>query len=116
MINKLVVENLKHRWVRTLGSALIVGILVASIVTLIGLSRGLLEESAARAKGTGADIVLRRDTGATISFQTGQISDKFLPLIRQEPHVVQAVGVLTQSAELITSMNGVNVPEFERIS
>jgi len=116
MINKLVIENLKHRWVRTLGSALIVGILVASITTLIGLSRGLLEESAARAKGTGADIVLRRDTGATISFQTGQISDKFLALVRQQPHVTQAVGVLSQSAEVITSMNGVDVPAFERIS
>lgn len=116
MINKLVIENLKHRWVRTLGSALIVGILVASIITLIGLSRGMLEESAARAKGTGADIVLRRDTGATISLQTGQISDKFLAKIRSQPHVAQAVGVLTQSVEIITAMNGVNVPEFERIS
>ena len=116
MINKLVLENLKYRWVRTLGSALIVGILVASIITLIGLSRGMLEESAARAKGTGADIVLRRDTGGTISLNTGQISEKFLPLIRSQPHVVQAVGVLTQSVEIITAMNGVNVPEFEKIS
>jgi putative ABC transport system permease protein len=116
MINKLVIENLKYRWVRTLGSALIVGILVASIITLIGLSRGMLEESAARAKGTGADIVLRRDTGATISLQTGQISDKFLKVISAQPHVVQAVGVLTQSVEIITAMNGVNIPEFEKIS
>ncbi len=62
MINKLVIENLKHRWVRTLGSAMIVGILVASLITLIGLSRGMLEESASRARGIGADIVLRKDT------------------------------------------------------
>jgi putative ABC transport system permease protein len=116
MINKLVVENLKHRWVRTLGSALIVGILVASIITLIGLSRGMLEESAARARGTNADVVLRRDTGATIALQTGPISEKFLAAVRKQPHVVQAVGVLTQAVETITSMNGVNVPEFEKIS
>ena len=50
MINKLVIENLKYRWVRTLGSALIVGILVASLITLIGLSRGMLEESSNRAQ------------------------------------------------------------------
>src|SRR5450755_4051272 len=99
MINKLVVENLKHRWVRTLGSAMIVGILVASIITLIGLSQGMLEESAARAKGIGADIVLRKDTGATVSLQTGQIKEKFLKLVRAQPHVAQAVGVLTQSVE-----------------
>jgi putative ABC transport system permease protein len=116
MINKLVIENLKHRWVRTLGSALIVGILVASIITLIGLSRGMLQESAARAKGTGADIVLRRDPGPTIALQTGPIQEKFLAVVRKKPHVAQAVGVLSQSVELITSMNGVNVPEFEKFS
>ena len=116
MINKLVIENLKHRWVRTLGSALIVGILVASIITLIGLSRGMLEESAARARGIGADIVLRRDTGATISLQTGQINEKFLAKVREQPHVAQAVGVLSQTVEVITVMNGVNIPEFEKMS
>ena len=76
----------------------------------------MLEESAARSKGTGADIVMRRDTGATISLQTGPISDKFLAKVREQPHVTQAVGVLTQSVELITSMNGVNMPEFEKLS
>ena len=116
MINKLVIENLKHRWVRTLGSAMIVGILVASIITLIGLSQGMLEESAARAKGIGADIVLRRDTGATTSLQTGQINEKFLKIVRAQPHVAQAVGVLGQTVEVITVMNGVNVPEFEKMS
>jgi putative ABC transport system permease protein len=116
LINKLVIENLKHRWVRTLLGALLVGVLVASITTLIGLSRGLLEERAARAKGTGADIILRPDTHGTISFASGPISEKFVPLVAKQPHVEQAVGVLVQSVELITSMNGVNVPEFAKIS
>ncbi len=116
MINKLVIENLKHRWVRTLGSALIVGILVASIITLIGLSRGMLQESANRAKGVGADIVLRHDTGATTSLQTGPINEKFLAVVRKQPHVAQAIGVLGQTVETITVMNGVNIPEFEKMS
>ena len=116
MINKLVFENLKHRWVRTLLGALLVGVLVASITTLIGLSRGLLEERAARAKGTGADIFLRPDTHGTVSFSSGPISEKYVGVVRKQPHVAQAVGVLVQAVELITSMNGVNVPEFEKIS
>lgn len=116
MINRLVIENLKHRWVRTLGSAMIVGILVASLITLIGLSRGMLEESASRARGIGADIVLRKDTGATVSLQTGQINEKFLAAVRAQPHVAQAVGVLGQTVETITIMNGVNIPEFEKFS
>ena len=116
MINKLVIENLKHRWVRTLLSALVVGVLVASITTLIGLSRGLLEERAARAKGTGADIFLMPDSRGTISFSTGQMPEKFLAFVRKQPHVAQAVALLIQPVELITSMNGVDVPDFEKIS
>jgi putative ABC transport system permease protein len=117
MINKLVIENLKHRWVRTLLSALVVGVQVMSILTLIGLSRGLLEDSATRTKGTGADIVLRPDNGqGTISFSSGQVNQSFVPFVAKQPHVRQAVGILTQSVELITSMNGVNFDEFQKIS
>src|ERR1700761_5409793 len=77
MINKLVIENLRHRWVRTLLCALVVGVQVMSILTLMGLSRGMLQDSADRAKGTGAEIM---------------------------------------PVELITTMNAVDVPQFEKMS
>ncbi|MCU1291953.1 MAG: hypothetical protein JWP08_803 [Bryobacterales bacterium] len=116
MINKLVLENLKHRWVRTLLSALVIGVQVMSILTLIGLSRGLLDDSAQRAKGTGADIFLKPDTGGTLTFQSGPVDEKFIPFLQKQPHVVSAVGVLMASVETITNISGVNIPEFAKIS
>ena len=117
MINKLVLENLRHRWVRTLLSALVIGVQVMSILTLIGLSRGLLQESAKRQKGTGADIFLKPDNGgATISFGSGQVLQKFVPKVASYPHVAQAVGVLSTTVELLTSISGVNIPELEKMS
>lgn len=116
MINKLVIENLKHRWVRTLLCALVVGVQVMSILTLLGLSRGLLQDSAERAKGTGADIFLKPDTQGTISLASGQVDEKFVPFVAKQPHVVAAVGVLTINVELITVMNGVDFPQFERMA
>jgi putative ABC transport system permease protein len=118
MINKLVFENLKHRWVRTLLSALVVGVQVMLILTLIGLSEGLLNDSAQRVKGTGADIFLKPETsGATLSLSTGQLNEKLLPLVARQPHVKQAVGVLSQSTSTtFLAVNGVNIPEFARIS
>jgi putative ABC transport system permease protein len=116
MINKLVIENLKYRWVRTLLSALVVGVQVMSILVLIGLSEGLLQDSANRAKSTGADIFLKPGSQGAISFSTGQLSEKWVPLIAKQPHVAQAVGVLSQIVELITAMNGVNFTEYEKIS
>jgi putative ABC transport system permease protein len=116
MINKLVIENLKYRWVRTLLSALVVGVQVMSILTLIGLSEGLLQQSAQRSKSTGADIILRPGANSTISFSSGQMPEKWVPFVAKQPHVVQAVGVLSQTVELVTFMNGVDMPEFEKIS
>ncbi len=116
MINKLVIENLKHRWVRTLLSALVVGVQVMSILTLIGLSRGMLNDSAQRAKGTGADIFLKPDTGATFALSSGQIDARLCRSVKKQPHVRDAVGVLSVTVETITSINGVNLPEFEKIN
>jgi putative ABC transport system permease protein len=115
MINKLVIENLRHRWVRTLLCALVVGVQVMSILTLMGLSRGMLQDSANRAKGTGADIFLKPDTQGTFSFSSGQIDAKFVPFVARQTHVEQALGVLIMPVELITVMNGVDVPQFERM-
>jgi putative ABC transport system permease protein len=116
MINKLVLENLKHRWLRTLLSALVVGVQVMLILTLVGLSRGLLQTSADRAKGSGADIFLKPDTQGTITFASGQVSEKFVDFVRKQPHVTQAMGVLSQVAVLTTAVNGVNIEELNRMS
>jgi putative ABC transport system permease protein len=116
MINKLVIENLKYRWVRTLLSALVVGVQVMSILTLIGLSEGLLQDSARRSKNTGADIILRPGKSSSISFSSGQMPEGLVPYVAKQPHVTQAVGVLSQNVEVITFMNGVDIPQFEKIS
>jgi putative ABC transport system permease protein len=62
LINKLVIENLKHRPVRTLLSVLAIAIEVTMILTLVGLSRGMLDDSARRARGVGADIWIRSNS------------------------------------------------------
>ena len=115
MINKLVIENLKYRWVRTFLCALVVGVQVASILMLIGLSRGLLEDSAQRARGTGADIFLKPG-GQNFSLASGQVNDKFVSFVARQPHVKQAVGILIQQVELVTTLNGVNVEEFSKMN
>jgi len=116
MITKLVIENLKDRWVRTLLCALVVGVQVMSILTLIGLSRGMLQDTAERVKGTGADIFLKPDTQGTFSLSIAQLNAKFIDFVRKQPHVAEAVGVLSVPVELITTINGVDFAEFQRIN
>ncbi len=114
MINKLVIENLKHRWLRTVLCALVVGVQVMSILTLIGLSRGMLEDSAHRASGTGADIWLK--PGGTFSLSAGQVNEKFVDFVAKQPHVTNAVGVLMIPVQLITMINGVDIQQSEKMS
>src|SRR5437764_1533 len=110
MINKLVLENIKYRWVRTFLCALVVAVQVMSILTLIGLSRGILQSSAERARGTRADIFLKPDTGGAISLSSGQINEKFVNFVARQPHMTEAVGVLSVPVEPITTIN--NVPQL----
>ncbi len=116
MINKLVIENIKYRLVRTLLCALVIGVQVMLILTLIGLSRGMLEDNANRAKGTGADIFLK--PGATMSFSAGQIDAKFVQFVHKQPHVKLAVGglIIPVPGELLTAVNGVDIAEFTQMS
>ncbi len=116
MINKLVWENLKQRWVRTLLSALLVSLQVVAILTLVGLSRGLLEDSAHRSSGTGADIMLKPG-GVSFSFSIGQVDEKFVGYIAKQPHVADAVGVLSvPTKEVLTPINGVDIQQFKKMS
>lgn len=118
MITKLVLENLKHRWVRTFLCALVVGVQVMSILTIIGLSRGLLQDSARRAEGTGADIWLKSG-GASISVTTGQVLEKWVGLVSKQPHVARATGVLLQplgGTDVLSTVNGVDFASFQEFN
>ena len=59
MTAKLVFENVKHRPVRTLLSTLLIAVPVTLILTLVGLTQGMLRDSEERTRGIGADIWIR---------------------------------------------------------
>jgi putative ABC transport system permease protein len=67
LINKLVLSNLAHRPVRTILSVLAIAVEVSMILTLVGVSYGTLDGTARRARGVGADIMVR-PPGSSIRF------------------------------------------------
>jgi putative ABC transport system permease protein len=85
LLNKLTFANLAHRPVRTLLSILAIAVEVTMILTLVGVSNGTLHESARRARGTGADILVRPPgTSALSSVSSSPMSDK-LPAVLRRP-------------------------------
>jgi putative ABC transport system permease protein len=116
LTNKLVFENLKHRPVRTLIGIVIISIQVTMVLTLVGLSNGMLNDSASRARGVGADILIR-PPGGNIIVSGGQMLEKIIPaLIDKEPHATAATGTLIFGTDLFNYLTGVDLATFDRLN
>ena len=115
LINKLVVENLKHRPVRTLLSTIAIGVQVTMVLTLVGLSRGVLEDQVRRSRGVGADILVRPPNSVVVTM-SGDMTEKIVPFMAKQPHVVLATGTLIEPTGMFTSVTGVDFPEFSRMT
>jgi putative ABC transport system permease protein len=113
---RLILENMRFRPLRTLLSALLIAVPVTLILTLVGLSRGMLDESKRRTQGIGADIMVRAPGTSILSFSGAALPQDLVKKLAQEPHVTGATGVIVHSVSGITNVFGVNLDEFNKMS
>ena len=116
MIFKLLWENVRSHPVRTLLSILLIAVPVTLILTLIGMSRGFLEDSAKRSRGVGADIVFRPKGSSFLSLSGAPLPAALVDLLAKEPHIVQATGVVNTSLGGFDVVTGIDMPAFNRMS
>jgi putative ABC transport system permease protein len=117
VLNKLIFANLSHRPVRTLLSILAISVEVTMILTLVGVSHGTMDATAARARGVGADIMVRPPNSTVMSsLSSAPISDKLPAVLLKEPHVVQATGTVVQGLTFPDSITGLDFPAFNTMS
>ena len=115
MTNKLVVENLKHRPIRTLLTIVMISIQVTLVLTLVGLSNGMLEDQARRARGVGADIMVRAPSSSVLAF-SANMPAQIMPVVEKEPHVITVTGVLTQGTGGFSYVTGIDLAQFNKLS
>lgn len=115
MIYRLVLENLKHRPVRTLLSVMAIGVEVAMILTLVGLSHGMLQDLTRRSQGSGGDIWVRPPESSLLS-NSGTMPEGVVGLVRAMPHVAQATGTLIHPVGPLEYITGIHPDEFDAIS
>src|SRR5258708_11967212 len=85
------------------------------VITLVGLSTGMLEEQARRSRGVGADVVVRAPGSSVISL-SANLSAKFLPFIGQQPNVTAATGVLIESTGFLNTITGIDLAGFNHFN
>jgi putative ABC transport system permease protein len=117
LLTKLIVANLTHRPIRTLLSVLAIAVEVTMILTLVGVSNGTLDSTAQRARGVGADIIVRPANSQVISsLSSAPMSEKLLPLLMKQPHVVLATGTVIQSLTFPDSVTGLDFDAFRKMN
>jgi putative ABC transport system permease protein len=115
LIHRLVFENLKHRPVRTLLSIIAIGVEVTLILTLVGLSRGVLDDLASRSRGTGADILIRPPDSSGFTFSL-TMPEKVVDVVRAKQHVAMATGTFVKYIDSFNSVTGIHLDEFNAMS
>jgi putative ABC transport system permease protein len=116
LVNKLVIENLKFRPVRTALSVIAIGLEVTMMLTIVGLSEGMLADSQQRARGVGADIIIRPPGSSALSLSSAPLPQKLVDWVEQQPHVSMAVGAITHPVSGLTLMTGIDLERFTRMS
>jgi putative ABC transport system permease protein len=115
--SKLVIENLKHKPMRSLLSFLLIGVPVTLILTLVGLSHGMMEDAQQRARGSGTDIFVRGTNANTAFSASGAtLPEKFLDYFARQPHVKVVMGIVTHPIRLTLIVNGVELEKLEQMT
>jgi len=113
---RLVLENMKHKPMRSLLSVFLIAVPVTLILCLVGLSEGMLSDSAQRARGIGADIVIRPPGTSALTLSGAPIPQKVADLVARQPHVVQAMGMMVHPVSNVSFISGIDLAQFDRMS
>jgi putative ABC transport system permease protein len=117
VILKLVLENIRHKFMRTVLSVLLIAVPVTLILVIVGLSRGMVDDSKRRARGVGADVIVRPPNSSVMGGSGTTIPEQLVTRLATRPHVVAAMGTVNQSAGGLTdTLTGINVDQMNRMS
>jgi putative ABC transport system permease protein len=117
VLNKLILANLTHRPVRTLLSVLAIAVEVTMILTLVGVSHGTLDSNAERARGVGADVVIRPPNSQVMSsLNSAPMPDSLVGWLMRQPHVALATGTVIHSLTFPDSITGLDFAAFNKMN
>jgi putative ABC transport system permease protein len=119
MIWQLIVNNVLHRPIRTIVSVIAVGVEVALVILIVGLTSGLLQETAKRIEGIGADIMLQPPSASVfLAFSGAPMPIKIGDKLRDIRYVQAVAPVLLQfnSSGGVEVIYGIDPQSFRDVS
>src|SRR5258706_1242080 len=119
MIWQLIANNVRRRPIRTVVSVIAVGVEVALVILIVGLTSGLLQETAKRIEGIGADIMLQPPSASVfLAFSGAPMPIKIGDKLREMKYVQAVAPVLLQfsSSGGVDVIYGIDPPDFPGVS
>lgn len=119
MMGELVVRNLLHRPLRTMVGIMAVAVEVALVVLIVGLTSGLLTETAKRIQGIGADIMLQPPAASIfLGFSGSPMPIKIADKLAQLKYVQAVAPALLQfnSTGGVEVIYGIDSESFRAVS
>jgi putative ABC transport system permease protein len=118
MMGELILRNLLHRPLRTLIGAIGIAVEVALVVLIVGLTSGLLTETAKRIEGIGADIMLQPpNTSYLFAIGTAPMPIKIGDKLAELKYVKAVAPVLFQfNTSGVEIVYGIDPESFSAVS
>jgi putative ABC transport system permease protein len=119
MENRIVLANLLHRPIRTIVSVLAVAIEVGMVMLVVGMTSGLVNETAKRVEGVGADLMVQPPNSSMfLAFSSAPMPIKIADHLREITHVLAVSPALVQfnSVGGINLVFGIDPQTFDRVT
>jgi putative ABC transport system permease protein len=119
MMGQLVVRNLFHRPMRTAIGVLAIAVEVALVVLIVGLTSGMLQETAKRIEGIGADLMLQApESSILIGMSSAPMPIKIADKLRELKYVQYVAPALLQfnSSGGVDVVYGIDPESFRAVS
>jgi putative ABC transport system permease protein len=119
VIARIIAANIFHRPVRTLVSVVAVSVEVALVIIIVGLTSGMMQETAKRIEGVGADIMLQPPSASIfLAFNGAPMPIRIGDRLRQLRYVQSVAPVLLQfnSSGGIDLVYGIDPESFRAVS
>ncbi len=119
MVNRIIVSNILHRPARTVISILAVAIEVGMVMLVVGMTTGLVNDTARRQEGVGADVLVQPPGSSYfLGLSNAPMPVKLGERLADLPHVLAVTPALLQfnTTDGINLIYGIDMASFDRVT
>ena len=118
-MNSLIFSSILHRPMRTMATMLAIAMEVVLIILVVGMTRGMIKDSAKRVEGIGADIVFQPPGSSyLLASSTAAMVEKIAGVVKETEGVDSVAPVMVQfnTQGGIGLIYGIDMESFNRVT